>query len=293
MHISDAGGTREVDLGSLNNEAFQGLEGVGFDPDESTLSINDGIQTFDLNLSTLINDSDADPTNELIQAGSMSITPGGKLSLVEAGVTHEVDLAPAIFALSTTPWAFNAVEQTVHNTNQRIGIGTDSPSAKLEVRGDPIGTSRIAHFTKSDGNSVMQIAENRIQINKSVGTHIDGSLHYLPTILTKTTPAPTEVYEVNDNDHYIVVKKIHEPPGNGISVHTVMLPPAHEHFGRKLTIVRAGDYNTSFTVRITSQASNINYETEPLKLEDDPVSAVTLMSLGADGWIVVNAVQWD
>ncbi len=92
LQITDAGGTRNVDLGSLDSEAFDGLDGVSFDAGSSTLSIDDGTQILNIDLSALIDDADADPTNELIE--NIAFNPAtNTLSIEEAGNNFDVDLS--------------------------------------------------------------------------------------------------------------------------------------------------------------------------------------------------------
>lgn len=95
--------------------------------DGNFLHIHQGSTTNTIDLTALIEDADADPTNELIEEGSFQLQDT-MLVFTEGGITQSVNLA----ALANYgPWQVG--EETVYNTDSRIGIGSDEPEHKLTV----------------------------------------------------------------------------------------------------------------------------------------------------------------
>jgi len=76
---------------------------------------------------------DTDSTNELIESITLS---GSLLEVVEAGTSHSIDLSP-LSNITDNDWAFvgtnNNLASPIYHLGE-VGIGTSSPTAKLEVQ---------------------------------------------------------------------------------------------------------------------------------------------------------------
>lgn len=94
LSVTDGGGTVGVDLVGLVDDADASSVNelnTGLNLNVSTIEITDAGGTLTEDLSVIIDDADADPVNELIDSAAL-INSGGTLSLVEAGMTNELDV---------------------------------------------------------------------------------------------------------------------------------------------------------------------------------------------------------
>ncbi|MFC2138060.1 tail fiber domain-containing protein [Bacteroidota bacterium] len=86
LQIHDAGGVKIVDLSDLSLESVDDQQ-LSYDPQSKTLTLEDGGM---VNLSSLINDADADASNELIYSVSLD---GNDLEIEDASGVKVVDLS--------------------------------------------------------------------------------------------------------------------------------------------------------------------------------------------------------
>ncbi|MCB0479758.1 MAG: hypothetical protein KDC84_16435, partial [Crocinitomicaceae bacterium] len=161
LSINPNGEGTWIDLGAGDMDN-QNLSIAGTD-----LSIEDG-NTVDL--SGLVNDADADPTNELITGASLN---GNDLEITDAGGTTNVNLSSIIPAeadpevgantLNYLPkWDGSALVQSTsvfEDATGNVGIGTDSPGQRLEVQGGHIALHRDYElcFLRDDGTDAGKI----------------------------------------------------------------------------------------------------------------------------------------
>ena len=123
--LSNGGGTVSVadndnDSSNENNSAVL-LTGT-------TLKVTDAGGTLSADLISLKDDADADPNNELNTGASLA---GTELKITDAGGTLAVDLS----SLSSGGGLWNMAAGGIHYSSGKVGIGTTTPSAELEVAG--------------------------------------------------------------------------------------------------------------------------------------------------------------
>ena len=127
----------------------------------STVSINDAdadatneIQDISVSGSDLtisggstvsLNDADADSTNELVSSFAVN---GSNLELIDAGNTYSIPLT----GLGDTDWTMSGNDMSAGNSGN-VGIGTASPSHKLEVLTTNTGSNNTAIDGSSTGSS--------------------------------------------------------------------------------------------------------------------------------------------
>jgi len=125
LEITDAGGTQTVDLSSFSSTDDQNISGSGLAGTTLTIGIQDGTnETVDL--ATLVDDADADPTNEYNTGAVLS---GTDLEITDGGGTQTVDLS-SLF--DDGDWIVSGND--IYNANSRaVGIGDITPDHKLDV----------------------------------------------------------------------------------------------------------------------------------------------------------------
>jgi hypothetical protein len=96
-----------------------------------------------------VDDADADPTNELIEAGSFQLIDT-LLIITEGGITHQVSIA----ALGADDdWQIG--DNIVYNSNDKIGIGLDEPEHRLQVFNPGLSEAdSVAVFAESENAAV-------------------------------------------------------------------------------------------------------------------------------------------
>ena len=171
LNITDGGGTSSVDLSSLSGGGGTGtddqnISGSGLSGTTLTIGIENG-NNQTVNLSSLVNDADNDPTNEFNTSMNLS---GTTLRIIDGGGTKSVNLSslqdgtgsdnqtlsisgttlsisggnsvslPSSGGGSTdddwykagTSSAPTSISQNIY-TNGKVGIGVNNPSEKLEI----------------------------------------------------------------------------------------------------------------------------------------------------------------
>lgn len=293
LTIEDAGGARTVNLSSLagggdtdpTNELNTGFV---FSEGSSNLLLSDAGGTFTVNLSSLIDDADADPNNELIDSGSLEVTPGGILQFTEAGISHSVDLAPAMASLNNG-WEVNAAENRVYNTTDRIGIGIDEPDASLALQNSGISGQPTLRSKASDGSTVFQIDEQVITSTEKSQFHVNGQYRMRPKYIA---PAMVlgGVYNIQEEDGLLIVK-VNDPSVAALASITIRLPSAAANVGRIVKVMRLDPFGSSFFLSVTSPFDNINFSGSPINLDEGGSVIVTFLSLGSDGWFTIDEKQ--
>jgi len=119
---------------------------------------------------------DTDPSNELISTFTVS---GSLLEIVEAGVSHTVDLAALIGSIgSDNDWGFvggDSLSSPIYHIGE-VGIGTSTPIAKLEVQSGAVlfhGTTGATPLSGA-GTRMMWIPEKAaLRAGTVMGTQWD------------------------------------------------------------------------------------------------------------------------
>ncbi|MGK0315185.1 MAG: hypothetical protein ACI86M_001413, partial [Saprospiraceae bacterium] len=99
---------------------------------DSSLEITDAGSTKIVDLSSLIDDADSDPANELI---TNAILNDSSLEITDAGSTKVVDLSSLV---DDGDWTITGND--IYNTNSgKVGIGNSTPDSKLHVQAGVAG----------------------------------------------------------------------------------------------------------------------------------------------------------
>ncbi|GEM_PF-5116696 len=97
-----------------------------------------------------INDADADPANELITSTNLN---NASIEITEGTITHSIDLNPLLGSTNNSFWIDTTIlgNSIIYNTDDRVGIGTYSPSAQLQVETNNL--FRAAQFIQNYSSS--------------------------------------------------------------------------------------------------------------------------------------------
>lgn len=126
LHANTVSNADDADADPTNETNLS----MTFDDISDQLEIVDMGGNLSVDLSSL-NDSDGDPSNELITYSGLS---GTELTITENGVDHTVDLAPL---LPPVLWSENTVGDLSPTIANKIGLGANNPNPKstLDVNG--------------------------------------------------------------------------------------------------------------------------------------------------------------
>jgi hypothetical protein len=297
LTLTDAGGSFVLDLNALGEDADADpsnelVQSFGFNPATNALTLADAGGSYVLDLNALGEDADADASNELIEAGSLSVSSAGVLALTEAGISHQVDLSIYLeTAIASSPsggWEVNTSDNRVYNTTSSIGIGTDIPTAKLETRSSGTAGERTFRASRSNGISLLEIADDVITASSQSEMRIQGQLRYR-SVTYQASNFVNTVYSVQPDIHYIVCSPASGSSGNRF----INLPSAATNIGRVIKIIKASPFNSNGDVFIQCATHNINYSNANIQLVDQGITSVTFLSIGADGWIVSEYSEFD
>jgi hypothetical protein len=248
----------------------QGLQLMG-----NSLVISEAGSTYSVNLGGLIDDDDANPENELIDDDAWTLTNDTILTLSEAGIEHSVNLASL---RDDGDWKVDEDDNTVYNENQSIGIGTASPSARLEVIEET--NSEVALSVISGNESVVHVANQRLGVATTTPrstVQFGGSVGYDVALLESTE---TDSYSASIDDHMIVINF----QAGGNLDYGIFLPPASVCAGRVYLIRKTGVFAAFGEVTIDTGIFPVDFFSPNLVLDEFGAESAVLLSLGNDGW---------
>lgn len=253
-----------------NNELIEGLQLQG-----TNLIISEAGQNFSTNLDVLIEDADADSTNELIDESGFSLVNDTILTLTEAGIDHSVNLAPL---KEDADWRIDEDDSEVFNESDKIGIGTSSPTARLEVT--ETSNSEVVLKVTSGTETMLEVANERIGVaatNPLSTVQFGGSVGYDIALLETDE---TDNYTADIDDHMIVV--------NFQNLSNldfgIFLPPANVCRGRVYIIRKTGAFAAFGEIVIDTGSFDVDFFTPNLVLDEFSGETAVLLSLGNDGW---------
>ncbi|MCH2214209.1 MAG: hypothetical protein MK086_03465 [Flavobacteriales bacterium] len=251
------------------------------DPDEGLQLINSNLRIveagiiYSVNLSSLQNDNDSLPTNELIDESSMALIQDTILVISEAGIEHTVNLAPL---RNDDDWKVSTESQTIFNTGDLVGIGTDAPEAKLEVVESDEANAVLNVVSGTD--TVIYAQNRRLGIGTSnplSAVQISGSVGYDVTVLSNVE---TNNYIASIEDHMIVVTF----QNTGNEDFSILLPSADVCEGRVYFIRKTGAPGAVGDVTINTAGFPVDFDDPDLVLTENGPETTVLLSLGNNGW---------
>lgn len=256
-----------------NNELIdpeEGLQLMG-----TSLVISEAGTAYSVNLGSLVDDDDPDSSNELIDDEAFTLTNDTILTLSEAGIEHSINLASL---RDDGDWTSDEDDNVVYNENQRIGVGTDSPSARLEVR-EAVNTE-VALSVVSGGEPVLHAENERLGIGTTSplsSVQFGGSVGYDVALLESSE---TDNYSASIDDHMIV---INFQLGGNLDF-GIFLPPANVCEGRVYIIRKTGAFAAFGEVTIDTGIFPVDFFSPNLVLDEFGAETAVLLSLGNDGW---------
>jgi len=266
LNISDADSDPTNEL----IDPDQGLQLIG-----TNLVISEAGISYSVNLDVLVEDEDADPTNELIDDEAFTLINDTILTLSEAGIEHSINLASL---RDDGDWRVDEEENTVYNEGQRIGVGTNSPSARLDI---VESTSSEVALSVISGDEPLLHAENE---RLGIGTtsphstvQFGGSVGYDVTLLETGV---TDSYNASIDDHMIVINFVL----GGSMDFGIFLPPANVCKGRVYIIRKTGAFAAFGDVTIDTGIFLVDFFTPNLVLDEFSAETAVMLSLGNDGW---------
>lgn len=175
LQISDAGGTYSIDLSSLvddaDADASNELQTIGKTGNVVTLS-NSGGSFVDE-----VDDADADPLNETITGVSFNAS-NGQLQLVDAGGTYTIDLSSLVDDADAD--ASNEL-QTITKTGNQVTLSNSGGTFTDEVNdGDFDATNELQTISLS--NDTLYLSNGgavKLPLGGSSAANINGSTNYL------------------------------------------------------------------------------------------------------------------
>lgn len=276
LTLDQAGGGFAVDLSVLIPDADadptnEKISGIFFNAGSNIITITEGGQNYSTALGPI--DNDTDPGNELIEPNSFQLGVDGTLSIIEAGITHSVNLSPLVPA---SLWAQNSGTGAVFNTANSVGIGTEDPQASLEVRAtSPDAT--ILRISANNGQVPLEVNGQRVTTGMESTLSVNGQTRFKPTILTAGSGSGN--YSIESHETVVVVLR----PGATSGTYTINLPNAEEVEGRLILIRAVGPGNGA--VFVTGGGSNIDLSPAPYNIPPSADSGSAFYSAGTNGWI--------
>lgn len=150
LRITDAGGTKSVDLSSLD-DADTDAQQLAFDPQTHILVLDRGGS---INLSSLINDADANSANELV---SLIYIENDTLKIIEAGAMHTVDLGYL---------------NNPGTDNQQLSFDTQALTLSLEAGGTVDLTPLKSDADADSLNEIQQLSVSESVLSISKGNSV-------------------------------------------------------------------------------------------------------------------------
>lgn len=299
----------ELDVSDSDSDPTNELiTSANYDQEANAINLQqaDG-STVVISLSELsVVDADSDPENELIDPESGLQLQGTTLTITEAGTTYSTNLdffkidqvgftliEDTILTLSEGgteysinlaslrddgDWTVNEDDNTVYNEDGKIGIGTDSPSARFEVIEET--NSEVALSIVSGEESVVHVANERLGVATTTPlstVQFGGSVGYDVAVLSSDE---TDNYTATEGDHMIVIN--FEPSGN--LDFGIFLPPASVCTGRVYIIRKTGAFAAFGEVTIDTGIFPVDFFSPNLVLDEFGAETAVLLSLGNDGW---------
>ncbi len=273
-----------------------------YDDTSGAIVINEGVDNqVSIDMSDFsVDDADNDPTNEMItefsltgtnlfiqevnphtvslarfRIDSLRLVDGQVLEVFEGGASTSVDLS--VFT-DEEHWFRSPEEPVVYNENDRIGVGTSTPEAKMDIHNDVPGTPDFK-ITSSTGVPLVHIESNRVGFGTDDPTssvELRGSLAVGVTVIE----ASDSPYQVSPLDHIVVCRLTSTTPQDLI----VALPDPETCPGRLITIRKTGPNPGATSVHINFGGAQLDYANAVLILSGSQPKTVTLLSLGEDGW---------
>ncbi len=247
-----------------------GLQLIG-----TSLQIVEAGISYSTNLDALIDDADADPFNELIDDQGITLIDDTILTISEAGVEHTVNLATL---RDDGDWNVDNEGSGVFNVNSNIGVGTNDPTAKLEVVSS--NSSGTVLKVKSNNETVLYAAGGRLGVgteNPLSSTQFNRSIGYNLTILDNLGITS---YTAGDDDYMIIVKFL----TGGSSTFQLELPAADQCEGRTYVIRKTGDLPGLGELNINTGSFPVDFFAPNIELDETSTETVVIVSLGTDGW---------
>jgi len=249
----------------------EGLQLIG-----SNLVISEAAgSTYSVNLGSLIEDDDPSPTNELIDDEAFTLTNDTILTLSEAGIEHSINLAPL---RDDGDWKVNEEDNVAYNVDQKIGIGTNSPSARLEIIESTDSESALS--VTSGGEPVLHAGNGRLGIGTATASsrvQFGGSVGYDVALFST---GETDNYTATIDDHMIVVNF---ETGGSLDF-GIVLPPATACEGRVYVIRKTGVFAAFGELTIETGVFPVDFFSPNLILDEFGAETAVLLSLGTDGW---------
>lgn len=288
LTLEDAGNNYNLDLSSLipdadsdpNNER---IEGVFYNAGSNTLTITEGGQNYSTGLGPI--DEDIDPTNELIDEDGLNLTDGLVLEISEAGILHTVDLSPIA---QSTAWQHLTEDEIVFNENDDVGIGTEAPAARLDVRGLGDADKPLLAVSPEGEGPSFSVTANTVQIPETSVLRIEGEARYNTTVITNSGGLSQINYTVAGADSYILLYF----SNSSFTSHTVSLPPATSCPGRVISVSREISASSSLQIvgslLIDTGTDAVNFDTPNYSVPGSSPDRTQLISLGDDGWLLLR-----
>lgn len=278
LTITEAGQNYSTGLGPVDHDTDPANELVTnffFDTATSSLSLEQLGSSYVTDLSPLIDDDDPDPSNELVDQGSLQLSADNVFSFTEAGVNHFLDLS----ALAENYWNKNELNNTVFNTANRIGIGAANPSARLEVRASVTPPEPAFRVFTAPGDPVFSVEAGTIATSPESNFRLNGQMSVGVKILTNISGS----YAVLPEDIAIVVIRGVLPLPL-----TIQLPDATQNNGRILVIKSVGPSVNLQPVSISPQGQLIDFNSASINMSASNNESVTLLSIGNNGWVRIQ-----
>src|SRR5690554_4494153 len=162
----------EVDLSNLI-QTGSAITDMEFDPSSGTLTIGDNTQSWSVDLTPLIDDADADPTNELIEdvtfdsdTRELTILEGGISTSVSIGGVEDADADPTNELI--TDFDFQTSDGTLLITEGGIDHQVDLTPLIDDADADPTN-ELIEDVTFDSGTRELTILEGGISTSVSIG----------------------------------------------------------------------------------------------------------------------------
>jgi hypothetical protein len=266
LNISDA----DADPTNELIDPDQGLQLIG-----TNLVISEAGVSYSVNLDVLVEDEDADPTNELIDDEAFTLTNDTILTLSEAGIEHSINLASL---RDDGDWKVDEEENTVYNEDQRIGVGTNAPSARLDIVEST--SSQVALRVVSGDEPLLHAENERLGIGTTSPlstVQFGGSVGYDVTLLETGV---ADSYNASIDDHMIVINFVLA----GSMDFGIFLPPANVCEGRVYIIRKTGVSAAFGDVTIDTGIFLVDFFTPNLVLDEFSAETAVMLSLGNDGW---------